>query len=56
MKYMVIRIMGPDYGCEESLDDYVAMDKVILGDENGAERMMEVLGWTKEITEYSMKN
>ena len=30
MKYIVKRIMEPDYGCEERPDDYVAKDKVIL--------------------------
>ena len=32
MKYIVKKIMEPDYGCEEHPDDYVAMDKVILMD------------------------
>ena len=42
MKYIVKRIMEPDYGCEERPDDYVAMDKLILRDENGQEIHMEV--------------
>lgn len=33
---------GPDYGCEEHPDDYVAMDKVILRDENGIEIDMAI--------------
>ena len=37
MKYIVKRIMEPDYGCEERPDDYVPMDKVLLRDENGQE-------------------
>ena len=42
MKYIVKRIMEPDHGCEERPDDYVAMDKVILRDENGSEIDMEI--------------
>lgn len=42
MKYIVKRIMEPDYGCEEHPDDYVAKDKVILRDENGSEIDMEI--------------
>ena len=42
MKYIVKRIMEPDYGCEERPDDYVAMDKVILRDESGSEIDMEI--------------
>lgn len=42
MKYIVKRIMEPDYGCEERPDDYVAKDKVILRDENGSEIDMEI--------------
>lgn len=34
--------MEPDYGCEERQDDYVAMDKVLLRDENGSEIDMEI--------------
>lgn len=34
--------MELDYGCEERLDDYVAMDRVILRDENGSEISMEI--------------
>ena len=37
MKYIVKRIIEPDYGCEERSDDYVAMDRVILRDEDGSE-------------------
>ena len=42
MKYIVKKIMEPDYGCEERPDDYVAMDKVILRDESGSEIDMEI--------------
>lgn len=30
MKYIVKKIMEPDYGCEERPDDYVAMDKSLI--------------------------
>lgn len=34
MKLLVLKIQEPDYGCEERLDNYIAMDKVTLrGDE-----------------------
>jgi len=42
LKYIVKKIMEPDYGCEERADDYIAMDKVILRDENGSEISMEI--------------
>ena len=42
MKYIVKRIMEPDYGCEERSDDYITMDKVILRDESGSEISMEI--------------
>ena len=42
MKYIVKKIMEPDYGCEERPDDYVAMDKVLLRDENGSEIDKEI--------------
>ena len=42
MKYIVKRIIEPDYGCEERSDDYVAMDRVILRDEGGSEIEMEI--------------
>ena len=42
MKYIVKRIIEPDYGCEERSDDYVAMDRVILSDEDGSEIEMEI--------------
>lgn len=42
MKYIVNKIIEPDYGCEESSDDYIAMDKLILRDENAQEIDMEV--------------
>lgn len=43
MKYIVKKIMEPDYGCEERPDDYVAMDKVLLRDENGSEIDIEII-------------
>lgn len=46
--------MEQDYGCEERLDDYVAMDIVILRDENGSEIEMEILDgelYEKDINE-----
>lgn len=42
MKYIVKKILEPDYGCEERPDDYIAMDSVILQDENGSEINMEI--------------
>ena len=42
MKYIVKKIMEPDYGCEERPDDYIAMDLVILRDESGSEINMEI--------------
>lgn len=42
LKYIVKRIMEPDYGCEERMDDYVPLDKVILRDENGQEIEMDI--------------
>ena len=42
VKYIVKKILEPDYGCEERPDDYVAMDKVILQDETGDEIKMEI--------------
>ena len=37
MKYIVERILAPDYGCEDRADDYVAMDRVVLKAEDGQE-------------------
>lgn len=42
MKYIIKRIQESDYGCEESSDEYIAMDKVILRDESGSEINMEI--------------
>ena len=42
MKYIVKRIIETDYWCEERSDDYVAMDRVILRDEDGSEIEMEI--------------
>ena len=42
MKYIVKRILEPDYGCEERPDNYVAMDKVLLRNENGQEIEMDI--------------
>ncbi len=40
MRYIVSRILEPDYGCEERPDDYIAMDRVILRDAEGQEISM----------------
>lgn len=37
MKYIVERILEPDYGCEDRTDDYVAVDRVVLRDDDGQE-------------------
>lgn len=42
MKYIVKKIMEPDYGCEERPEGYIAMDKVILRDGDGQEISMEI--------------
>lgn len=42
MKYIVKKIVEPDYGCEERPKGYVAMDKVLLRDENGSEINVEI--------------
>ena len=42
MLYIVKKIMEPDYGCEDRLDDYIAMDKDILLDESGFEISMKI--------------
>ena len=42
MKYIVKKIMEPDYGCEERPDNYIAMDKVLLKNENGMEIELEI--------------
>lgn len=42
MKYIVKKILEPDYGCEERPDDYIAMDKVVLRDESGSEISMDI--------------
>ena len=42
MKYIVKKIMEPDYGCEERQEDYMSLDKVILRDENGQEIEMDI--------------
>ena len=42
MKYIVKKIMDPDYGCEERPDDYIAMDIVVLRDDSGSEISMEI--------------
>lgn len=54
MKYIVKRIMEPDYGCEERSDDYIPLDKVILRDENGQEIEMDIFDkelYQKDINE-----
>ena len=42
LKYIVKKIMEPDYGCEERPEDYMPLDKVILRDENGQEIEMDI--------------
>lgn len=42
MKYIVKKILEPDYGCEERPDDYVMMDKVLLRDASGQEIEVDV--------------
>ena len=42
MKYIVKKIMEPDYGCEERPDNYIAMDKVLLRNESGMEIELEI--------------
>ena len=42
MKYIVKKIMEPDYGCEERPDNYIAMDRVLLRNENGMEIELEI--------------
>ena len=42
MKYIVKKILEPDYGCEERPDGYVAIDKVLLRDENEQEIEMDI--------------
>ena len=42
MKFIVIRFLEPDYGCEELSADYIGMDSVVLRDENGSEISMEI--------------
>lgn len=42
MKYIVKKIMEPDYGCEERPEGYIAMDTVTLRDESGSEINMEI--------------
>ena len=42
LKYIVKKIMEPDYGCEERPEGYIAMDHLILRDESGQEIGFEV--------------
>jgi len=42
MKLLVIKILEPDYGCEERPKDYVKFDKVILRGEGREEISVEV--------------
>ncbi|SOB96572.1 hypothetical protein [Pseudobutyrivibrio ruminis] len=42
MRYIVKKIMEPDYGCEERPEGYIAMDHLILRDESGQEIDYEV--------------
>ncbi len=54
MKYTVKKIIEPDYGCEERPEGYVAMDTVVLTDENGTEVRIEAADselYAKDINE-----
>ncbi len=54
MKYVVKEILEPDYGCEERPVGYKKMDRVLLCDENGGEKVVEVLDdelYAKDIDE-----
>jgi len=42
LKYIVRQIIEPDYGCEERPDNYIAMDKVILRDDDEQEIIKEI--------------
>lgn len=42
MNYIVKQIMEPDYGCEERPEGYIAMDSVVLRDDDGQEITVEV--------------
>ena len=42
LKYIVKKIMEPDYGCEERPEGDIAMDHLILRDESGQEIDFEV--------------
>ena len=42
MKYLVKRIIEPDYGCEERPADYIAIDTVILTDADGNDITVKV--------------
>lgn len=52
MKLLVLKIIEPDYGCEERPDDYVKIDKVILRGEDSEEIIMKVP--EKELDEKSI--
>lgn len=42
MKYLVKRIMEPDFGCEEKPEGHIDMDTVVLRSENGEEISVEI--------------
>jgi len=42
MTYEVKRIIEADFGCEGRMEDTKVMDRVLLVDEAGAERVIEV--------------
>jgi hypothetical protein len=57
MKYIVKKIMEPDYGCEERPEGYVAMDDLVLQDESGKEISVKVADqelYDKDINEGDM--
>ena len=54
MKYIVKKIIEPDYGCEERPEDYIVMDTVVLRDESGSEINMQIADtelYSKDINE-----
>lgn len=42
MKYVIIRIDEPDFGCEGLPDGMILMDDVLLRDENRNEKMVQI--------------
>ena len=59
MKYLVKKILEPDYGCEERPEGYVAMDSVLLRDIDGNEITVSVADqelYSKDINEGDWVN